>query len=108
MSYFHGYRPVYFVLFVSVAVWSWTATVFADTRVPLTIAEAEDLATAGEPGIAALLARSHAANEEAVAAEHRTRQFPDRRRQFQHGRDDAGPARRAPGFSEAANAPVRR
>ena len=69
----YGHRPVYIVLFMFVASWSWISTGYADTRVPLTIAEAEDLATAGEPGIAALLARSAAASETAVAAE----QLPD-------------------------------
>ncbi len=40
---------------------------------PLTLVEAERLATAGEPGVAALLARSDAAGEQAIAAE----QLPD-------------------------------
>lgn len=69
----HGHRPVYIVLFTFVALLSWTSHVRADTRIPLTIAEAERLATAAEPGIAALLARSTAASEHAVAAE----QLPD-------------------------------
>jgi len=40
----------------------------AQQRVPLTLAEAEDIASAGEPGHAALLARASALNEQAVAA----------------------------------------
>lgn len=40
----------------------------AQHRVPLTLAEAEDIASAGEPGHAALLARASALNEQAVAA----------------------------------------
>ena len=66
-------RLVYIVLFVSVAMLSWTSNALADTRVPLTIAEAEDLAVDNEPGVAALLARSEAAQENAVAAA----QLPD-------------------------------
>ena len=69
----HGRRPVYIVLFAFVASWSWTSPLSADQRVPLTVAEAERVATAGEPGITALLARSEAAGEEAIAAE----QLPD-------------------------------
>jgi outer membrane protein TolC len=45
----------------------------AQGRVPLTLAEAEDLARAGEPGGLALLARAEAMQEEAVAAS----QLPD-------------------------------
>jgi outer membrane protein TolC len=41
---------------------------FAQQRVPLTIAEAEDLATAAEPGLDALQARADAMQERAVAA----------------------------------------
>ncbi|MDJ0794518.1 MAG: TolC family protein [Woeseiaceae bacterium] len=73
MLLLYGHRPVYIVLFMFMATMSWTPTVLADARIPLTIAEAEDLAVASEPGIAALLARSDAAQEEAVAAE----QLPD-------------------------------
>ena len=68
-----GHRPVYIVLFIFMASGSWTSTAFADVRMPLTIAEAERLATAGEPGVAALLAHSEAASQEAVAAQ----QLPD-------------------------------
>ena len=73
MLLIRGHRPVYIVVIMFVTFWSWTSSVFADTRVPLTIAEAERLATAAEPGVAALLARSNAAGEQAVAAE----QLPD-------------------------------
>lgn len=73
MLFTYGHRPVYIVLLVFVASWSWISGVSADTRVPLTIAEAEDLATAREPGMAALLARSQAVREKAIAAE----QLPD-------------------------------
>ncbi len=52
---------------------SWTSIAVAGPGVPLTIAEAEDLAVAGEPGQLALLARAEAMQEEAVAAA----QLPD-------------------------------
>ena len=56
------------------AAWlSWTSIAVAGSHVPLTIAEAEDLALAGEPGQMALLARAEAMQEEAVAAA----QLPD-------------------------------
>ncbi|MDJ0710429.1 MAG: TolC family protein [Woeseiaceae bacterium] len=51
----------------------WTTTVFADSRAPLTLAAAEKLATDKEPGMVALLARSQAARDLAIAAE----QLPD-------------------------------
>jgi len=44
------------------------STALAQQRVPLTLAEAEDIASAGEPGHAALVARASALNEQAVAA----------------------------------------
>ena len=48
----------------------WTSLVFAQQRVPLTIAEAERLATDAEPGRVALLARAEAMREQAVVAGH--------------------------------------
>jgi outer membrane protein TolC len=62
-----------FIVFLYVALSSWAAPVAAQQRVPLTIAEAGDLAIANEPGSAALLARAHALEEQAVAAA----QLPD-------------------------------
>lgn len=51
------------------AAWlSWTSIAVAGSDVPLTIAEAGDLALASEPGQMALLARAEAMQEEAVAA----------------------------------------
>jgi outer membrane protein TolC len=52
---------------------AWAPPVAAQQRVPLTIAEAGDLALAGEPGSAALVARANALEEQAVAAA----QLPD-------------------------------
>jgi outer membrane protein TolC len=46
----------------------WTGFAAAGQHVPLTIYEAEDLAVAGEPGQAALLAREAALKEQAAAA----------------------------------------
>jgi outer membrane protein TolC len=62
-----GRAPVY-IVFIALTAWSWTPAAFAQQRVPLTIAEAEDLALAGEPGLDALLARADAMQERAVAA----------------------------------------
>jgi len=62
-----------FIVVLYVALSSWAAPVAAQQRVPLTIAEAGDLAIANEPGSAALLARANALEEQAVAAA----QLPD-------------------------------
>ncbi len=51
--------------------WSWTAV--AQTRAPVTIAEAENLALVAEPGQQAMQARAAALGERAVAA----RELPD-------------------------------
>ena len=67
MFAFRGRVPVY-IVFVLFMAWPWTPTAFAQQRIPLTIAEAQDLAVAGEPGLDALLARADAMQERAVAA----------------------------------------
>ena len=67
MFAFCGRAPVY-ILVIALTAWPWTPTAFAQQRVPLTIAEAEDLAVAAEPGLDALLARADAMQEQAVAA----------------------------------------
>ena len=67
MFAFCGRAPVY-IVFIALTAWPWTPTAFAQQRVPLTIAEAEDLAVAAEPGLDALLARADAMQERAVAA----------------------------------------
>jgi outer membrane protein TolC len=46
----------------------WTSFAMAQQRVPLTIAEAEDLVRGGEPGQLALLAQAEAMQERAIAA----------------------------------------
>lgn len=68
MSSFRGRMPdiVYLIAFTAVVLWAPGAG--AEQRVPLTLAEAEDLALAGEPGHAALRARAEALGEQAVAA----------------------------------------
>jgi len=65
---FRGRVPdiVSFCVFTAVAL--WTSCAAADQRAPLTLAEAEDLALAGEPGGAALHAQAEALGEQAVAA----------------------------------------
>ena len=63
-----GRRPVLITVFVSMAATLWASSSIADQRTPLTIAEAGDLALAGEPGQAALLAQAGAMQEQAVAA----------------------------------------
>lgn len=68
MFVFRGRRPVLITVFVSMAAALWTSTSIADQRLPLTIAEAGDLALANEPGQAALLAQAEAMQEQAVAA----------------------------------------
>ena len=60
MFVFRGRVPVHTILFTFVALWSWSSSTFAQPRVPLTIAEAEDIAVAGEPGHESLLARAKA------------------------------------------------
>ena len=67
MFAFRGRAPVYIVV-IALTAWPLTPTAFAQQRVPLTIAEAEDLAVAAEPGLDALLARAAAMEERAVAA----------------------------------------
>ena len=67
MSVFHGRLPVY-IVFSFVALLPWTSNAGAQQRVPLTLAEAEKLAVADEPGHAALIARATAMEEQAVAA----------------------------------------
>ena len=62
-----GRVPVYIVV-LAASLWLSAPAAFAQQRVPLTIAEAEDLAIAAEPGLEALLARADAMQERAVAA----------------------------------------
>lgn len=62
-----------FVVLSFVAIFAWPAPVAGQQRVPLTIAEAGDLAITGEPGSAALRAKADAFEEQAVAAA----QLPD-------------------------------
>lgn len=69
MLSFHGCLPVNIVVFAFAAFLPWTTFAAEDRRVPLTLAEAEDLALSGEPGTAALLARADAMREHAAAAE---------------------------------------
>ena len=45
-----------------------TVGAFAESRVPLTLAEAEDIALSAEPGTEALVARGQAFREQSVAA----------------------------------------
>ena len=73
MFVFRGRVPVFITVFMSMAFLSWTSSAIAQQRVPLTIAEAEDLAVAREPGYESLLAQAEAMQEHAVAAE----QLPD-------------------------------
>jgi len=61
-----GRVPVLITVFTFMVLLPWTS--FAQKRVPLTIAEAEDLALLDEPGRRALLARAEAMEEQAVAA----------------------------------------
>ncbi len=67
MFAFCGRAPVY-IVFIALTAWPWTPTAVAQQRIPLTIAEAGDLAIATEPGLDALLARAAAMQERAVAA----------------------------------------
>lgn len=68
MSVSRGPLPVYIALLAFTATMLWTPFAMAQQRVPLTIAEAEDLVRAGEPGQRALIARAEARQEQAVAA----------------------------------------
>lgn len=68
MFAFHGRVPVHVYILAFTALLSWTSFAVAGQRVPLTLAEAEDLALADEPGHAALLDRADAMQEQAVAA----------------------------------------
>jgi outer membrane protein TolC len=65
MCAIRGRSPVYLYILSLIL---WATPVTAQQRVPLTIAEAEDLGVANEPGRAALLARAAAFEEQAVAA----------------------------------------
>ena len=64
MTFFPGRKPA--LMFLLALLCSMTAQ--AQQRVPLTLAEAEDLALNGEPGYAALVAHAEALGEQAVAA----------------------------------------
>lgn len=68
MLFYRGRVPVYIALLAFMAPTLWTSISIAQQRVPLTLAEAEDLARTGEPGELALIARAEAMQEEAVAA----------------------------------------
>lgn len=63
----HGHMPGY-ILIAFMAMLPWASIAAAQQRVPLTLAEAESLASTDEPGQAALLAQAAAAREQAVAA----------------------------------------
>lgn len=67
MFFLHGRASVY-IVFMFMALLPWTSSAVAQQRVPLTIAEAEDLALTNEPGQSALLAQAAAMREQAVAA----------------------------------------
>lgn len=73
MLSFRGRWPVHIVVVAFAVLWPWTSFAVENLRVPLTVAEAEDLALLDEPGQAALLARSDAMQDQAVA----TGQLPD-------------------------------
>ena len=68
MFVFCGRAPVTVFLFTLALLLPWTSSAMAQQRVPLTIAEAEDLALTDEPGRGALLAQAEAMTEQAVAA----------------------------------------
>ena len=68
MSVSRGPVPVYIALLAFTAAVLWTPFAMAQQRVPLTIAEAEDIARGGEPGQRALIAQAEARQEQAVAA----------------------------------------
>ena len=63
-----GRVPSFFVFFIVLAFSFSVAPATAQQRLPLTIAEAGDLALAAEPGTAAFLDRANALEEQAVAA----------------------------------------
>ena len=63
-----GRVPRFFILVVVVTLFCPVVPAAAQQRLPLTIAEAGDLALAGEPGAAALLDSADALQERAVAA----------------------------------------
>ena len=67
MSVRHGYAPVQKVVIAFTVLLLWISPAMAQQRVSLTIAEAEDLALASEPGQLALAARAEAMEEQAVA-----------------------------------------
>lgn len=64
MMFYRGLKPALLFVFTLLA----ALPIAAQHAVPLTLAEAEDRALAGEPGHAALLARAGALEEQAVAA----------------------------------------
>ena len=68
MFVFRGRVPVYITVITFMALPSWSSVAIAEQRVPLTLAEAEDIALAAEPGYEALAARADAFQEQAVAA----------------------------------------
>jgi len=68
MFVFRGRVPVFITVFMFMAFLSWTSSAAAQQHVPLTIAEAEDLAVAREPGHESLLAQAEAMQEHALAA----------------------------------------
>ena len=73
MFVFRGRVPVHTILFTFMAILLWASSSVAQQRVPLTIAEAEDLATEQEPGQLSLLARAGALQDEAIV----TGELPD-------------------------------
>jgi hypothetical protein len=70
MTFFPGRKPALIYLLALLC----TMTAQAQQRVPLTLAEAEDLALSDEPGYAALLARAEALTEHDA---NRPSQLPD-------------------------------
>jgi len=68
MLFHRGHVPVQKLIFAFTVSLLWTSFAMAQQRVPLTIAEAEDLALASEPGQLALVAQAEAMQERAVAA----------------------------------------
>ena len=106
----NGRMPVQFIVFTFAALMSWTSHGAAQQRTVLTLAEAEDIATSGEPGRAALLARLRGCGRAgccsgAIArpdATSRTRKLPARWRRFSAEGNDSSATRRAPGVSACA------
>ena len=68
MYFYFGRLPESLLILVFTASTAWAPLSRADSRAPLTIAEAEDIAVADEPGQVALLAREAALEDAAVAA----------------------------------------